>query len=272
MLAGYPQSTVKRAVIAAAGRGTRLLPLTRITPKPLLPVLDRPLVDHAIGDAMAAGISEVFVLYNSSTFQQWKEVQDAYQLTGWEHIHFVAVQANGHHWGESLLELEDKLENEPFALLLASELFEHGGSFLAEMISTFEETHCATIAINHHGSEDDVIPLKSVKEACAKDITLGTDRSRFLGRYILPPDFLRTLRQTASDDGKVTFYSALNRTAHDGKLLGLVCRNRHWAIRLPLDYLLATVDFAVEDFEYGPMLRRHLEVALSDKMDKGSDE
>ena len=70
----------------------------------------------------------------------------------------------------------------------------------------------------------------------------------------------------------MNFYSGLDRTARDSELLGLVCRNRHWAIRLPLDYLLATVDFAVEDFEYGPVLRRHLQVALSVRMDKGGNE
>jgi UTP--glucose-1-phosphate uridylyltransferase len=272
MLTGSPQSKVKRAVIAAAGHGTRLLPLTRITPKPLLPLLDRPLVDYVITDVTAAGISEIFLLYNLSTFKQWKDVQAAYELTGWNHIHFVAVQTNDHHWGESLLELEDKLRNEPFALLLASELFEHGGSFLAEMISTFEETRCAIIAINHHRSENDVIPLTSVKEACTIDSRFDSDESRFLGRYILPPNFLRTLRQTKSDNKKVNFYKALNRMAHNDKLLGLVCRNRHWAIRLATDYLFATIDFALEDFEYGPMLRPRLEIALSNKTGKRGDE
>ncbi|HYV28012.1 MAG TPA: sugar phosphate nucleotidyltransferase, partial [Candidatus Eisenbacteria bacterium] len=181
---------MKRAVIAAAGRGTRLLPLTRITPKPLLPVLDRPLVDYVIAEVMAAGITEIFLLYDLATFKQWNEVQAAYQLKDWNQVRFVAVEANGHHWGETLLELEDKLGNEPFALLLGSEIFEHGGSFLAEMISTFEETRCTTIAINHHGSEDDIIRLKSVREAFTKDTSFGADGSRFLGRYILPADFL----------------------------------------------------------------------------------
>jgi UTP-glucose-1-phosphate uridylyltransferase len=229
-------------------------------------------VDYAISDVTAAGIKEVFVLYDLPTLRQWREVQDGYQLTNWDHINFVAVQANGHHWGESLLELRHQLENEPFALLLASELFEHGGAFLAEMITTFEETCCATVAISDREPGEDLISLLSVKEACSSEAAPGADRYRFLGRYILPPDFLRTLRQTRSVKGGVSFFGALNQTAQDGKLLGVVCRNRHWAIRVPLDYLLATVDFAVEDFEYGPALRRHLLVKLSHDMQNGGDE
>jgi UTP--glucose-1-phosphate uridylyltransferase len=258
MQAGLPQCRVKRAVIAAAGLGTRLFPLTRITPKPLLPVIDRPLVDYAISDVTAAGINEIFVLYDSPTFQRWREVQDGYQLASWDQVSFVAVHANGHHWGESLLELEHQLASEPFALVLASELFEHGGAFLAEMITTFEETGCATIALSDRESAEDLISFLSVKEETAS----GTDGDRFLGRYILPSGFLKTLNQTRTN-GKVNFFSALNQTALDGKLLGIVCRNRHWSIRGPLDYLLATVDFGVDDFEYGPVLRQHLAVKLT---------
>jgi UTP--glucose-1-phosphate uridylyltransferase len=265
---GFQQRTVRRAVIAAAGLGTRLSPLTRLMPKPLLPVVDRPLVDYAISDVKAANISEIFVLYDSPTVQRWREVQESYQLKDWDHVSFVPVQANDHHWGESLLEIEHQLENEPFALVLASELFEHGSAFLVEMITTYEETGCAIVAINDRESAEDLISLLGVEEAPRSEGTPDGNRDRLLGRYILPPSFMKTLKQTSAGNGKLNFFAALNQTAQEGKLLGIVCRNRHWVIRVPLDYLLATVDFGVDDFEYGPVLRQHLAVKLSHHKEK----
>ncbi len=224
-----PSAVVSSAIILAAGQATRLWPVSRVTPKPLLPILDRPLIDFAIADALDAGLSDITVAYDPAFEAQWLQAKKAYAMSHWDQVRFVAMSHSKSHWAESLLSMEEHFRC-PVALLLASEVFEHGAAVLSEMITNFGRTGQPIVVF---GSDSPNQPL---------------------GRYILPVDFFSVLRATKSGSMDADFYDALSVFANKGLLLGQQLTWRVWPVRTLADYFSLTIDAAMQDPDFRDIL------------------
>ncbi len=211
-----PQS-VRKAVIPAAGLGTRFLPVTRVVPKPLLPVLDRPLIQYAVSEAAAAGIEQIaFVLSpgaeviaeyfrpNELLERALAERGDDARLAQQREINALAEitvieQTEAKGLGHAVLMAREFVGNEPFAVFLPDDLFWSDTPVIAQLISVSEEHGGNVVAAKRVAQE--VIPNLGIIDAEA--IGDGVHRVRglvekpslaeapsdlaIIGRYVLTP-------------------------------------------------------------------------------------
>ena len=222
---------IKKAVLPAAGLGTRFLPASKATPKEMLPIIDKPLIQYAVEEAVSIGINEIIFITSSEKYSIKKhfdkniELESKLKKIGKEEIlqkvnpnkfedvqfHYVN-QAEQNGLGHAILEAEDLVNNEPFAVLLPDDLFFSEKSCLQQLLDVYTETESSVIAVNkvekdniHNygvikpGTEDsqkiliDDIVEKPKAEEAPSDIAV-------CGRYIFNSSIFEQLKKVTFDN------------------------------------------------------------------------
>ena len=288
-------SAVTKAVVPAAGLGTRFLPATKATPKEMLPVVDKPAIQYVVEEAVSAGLSDVLLITGRSKRSIEDHFDRAYELEealtakeDWDKLglvresselatmHYVR-QGDPKGLGHAVLCAAQHVGQEPFAVLLGDDLIHpndplltemiavrerHGGSVLALMEVDPEEVSlygCAAIAPT---SEDDVVTVTDLVE---KPVP-GSAPSRWIliGRYVCDPEIFDILRRTPPGrGGEIQLTDALKVLAQRGEVRGVLFHGRRYDTGNKLDYLRTLVHFACERqdlaSEFVPWLRKYLE-------------
>ena len=222
---------IKKAVLPAAGLGTRFLPASKATPKEMLPIIDKPLIQYAVEEAVSIGINEIIFITSSEKYSIKKhfdkniELESKLKKIGKEEIlqkvnpnkfadvqfHYVN-QAEQNGLGHAILEAEDLINNEPFAVLLPDDLFSSEKSCLQQLLDVYMETKSSVIAVNKvdkdnihkygvikPGTEDsqkilieDIVEKPKAEEA-PSDIAV-------CGRYIFNPSIFEQLKKVTFDN------------------------------------------------------------------------
>jgi UTP--glucose-1-phosphate uridylyltransferase len=286
---------VTKAVVPAAGLGTRFLPATKATPKEMLPVVDKPAIQYVVEEAVSAGLSDVLLITGRSKRSIEDHFDRAYELEealtakeDWDKLglvresselatmHYVR-QGDPKGLGHAVLCAAQHVGQEPFAVLLGDDLIHpsdplltemiavrerHGGSVLALMEVDPEEVAlygCAAIAPT---SEDDVVTVTDLVE---KPVP-GSAPSRWIviGRYVCDPEVFDILRRTPPGrGGEIQLTDALKVLAQRGEVRGVLFHGRRYDTGNKLDYLRTLVHFACERqdlaSEFVPWLRKYLE-------------
>ena len=286
---------VTKAVVPAAGLGTRFLPATKATPKEMLPVVDKPAIQYVVEEAVAAGLNDVLLITGRSKRSIEDHFDRAYELEealtakeDWEKLALVreSSELSTMHYvrqgapkglGHAVLCAAQHVGHEPFAVLLGDDLIDpkdplltrmidvrnsHGGSVVALMEVNAEEVSlygCAAVAAT---AEDDVVMITDLVE---KPV-LGTAPSRWIviGRYVCDPEVFDVLRVTPPGrGGEIQLTDALKVLAAKGELRGVLFTGRRFDTGNKQDYLRTMVMFAAErpDLagEFIPWLRKYLE-------------
>ena len=286
---------VTKAVVPAAGLGTRFLPATKATPKEMLPVVDKPAIQYVVEEAVAAGLNDVLLITGRSKRSIEDHFDRAYELEealtakeDWEKLALVreSSELSTMHYvrqgapkglGHAVLCAAQHVGHEPFAVLLGDDLIDpkdplltrmidvrnsHGGSVVALMEVNAEEVSlygCAAVAAT---PEDDVVMITDLVE---KPV-LGTAPSRWIviGRYVCDPEVFDVLRVTPPGrGGEIQLTDALKVLAAKGELRGVLFTGRRFDTGNKQDYLRTMVMFAAErpDLagEFIPWLRKYLE-------------
>ena len=222
---------LRKAVIPAAGLGTRFLPITRSVPKELLPILDRPMLQYVVAEAAEAGISEVIIVVSpgkESIADYFRPRPDLEQRLAGEPdlldqarsganlaaVSFV-IQEQPLGLGHAVLTARDAVGNEPFAVMLPDDIIEHTPGILSQMLSATAavsdadtDTPAAAIAVErvpwaivHNYGVVDAIPAGDRRHrvnALVEKPPPGTAPSNLsiVGRYILPPAIFDCLART----------------------------------------------------------------------------
>ena len=215
---------LRKAVIPAAGLGTRFLPITRSVPKELLPILDRPMLQYVVAEAAEAGISEVIIVVSpgkESIADYFRPRPDLEQRLAGEPdlldqarsgadlaaVSFV-VQEQPLGLGHAVLTARDAVGNEPFAVMLPDDIIEHTPGILSQMLAAASDTAAAAIAVErvpwaivHNYGVVDAIPAGDRRHrvnALVEKPPPGTAPSNLsiVGRYILPPAIFDCLERT----------------------------------------------------------------------------
>ena len=158
---------IKKAVLPAAGLGTRFLPASKATPKEMLPVIDKPLIQYAVEEAVSIGIKEIIFITSSEKYSIKKHFDKNIKLESklkkivkedilqkvnpnkFADVQFHYVnQAEQNGLGHAILEAEDLINNEPFAVLLPDDLFFSEKSCLQQLLDVYMETKSSVIAVN----------------------------------------------------------------------------------------------------------------------------
>jgi len=281
---------VTKAVIPAAGLGTRFLPATKATPKEMLPVVDKPAIQYVVEEATRAGLRNVLMVTGRNKaaledhFDRHWELERALENKGDKlrlarvrkssdlgNIHFVR-QGEPLGLGHAVLCAVDHVGDNPFAVLLGDDLIDardhlleamiavrqaQGGSVIALMEVPPESVHlygCAAVDPAQGDGDQSIVRVTGLVEK--PDPADAPSNLAVIGRYVLDPSIFETLAKTAPGRGnEIQLTDALQERAESpgagGGVHGVIFRGRRYDTGDRLDYLKAVVRLAVDHDELG---------------------
>lgn len=281
-----------KAVIPAAGLGTRFLPATKAMPKEMLPVVDKPAIQYVVEEAVSAGIDDILVIIGrnknaiSDHFDSVPELEVRLQQKGDQgrlervtkssdlaDIHFVR-QGEPKGLGHAVLRARTHVGDSSFAVLLGDDLIDERDSLLTEMIAAHERTGAAVVALMevdaehihmygvaavdgaYSGDGDSVKVTALVEKPNAEE---APSNLAVIGRYVLPERIFEILERTQpGKGGEIQLTDALQELAADPDgpgVVGVVFRGRRYDTGDRADYIKAIVQLAVDRDDLGPDLR-----------------
>ena len=282
---------VTKAVIPAAGLGTRFLPATKAMPKEMLPVVDKPAIQYVVEEAVEAGLTDVLLITGrrkqalENHFDRVDELERTLVEKGdTARLHAVTTSsemAEVHYLrqgeplglGHAISKAKPHVGDQPFAVLLGDDLIDPRDPLLVKMIAELgaheasvvallevdpAATHLYGIAtVEPIGDDPDVVRVTGLVEKPAT----GTAPSNLaiIGRYVLRPEIFEVLARTApGKGGEIQLTDALQEMASEhiaGGVIGVVFRGRRYDTGDKLDYLKAIVQLASEREDLGDQFR-----------------
>ncbi|WP_277438592.1 UTP--glucose-1-phosphate uridylyltransferase GalU [Streptomyces sp. SPB162] len=296
------RTRITKAVIPAAGLGTRFLPATKATPKEMLPVVDKPAIQYVVEEARAADLSDVLMITGRNKraledhFDRNYELEEALTRKGDESrlarvressdlatMHYVR-QGDPKGLGHAVLCAEPHVGDQPFAVLLGDDLIDPRDPLLSRMIDVQERFGGSVIAlmevdpaqIHLYGcaaivptGEDDVVRVTNLVEKPAP----GEAPSAYaiIGRYVLDPAVFDAIKKTPPGrGGEIQLTDALREMSHrdddGGPVHGVVFTGRRYDTGDRADYLRAIVRLACEREDLGPDFRTWLRSYVTEEM------
>lgn len=285
---------VTKAVIPAAGLGTRFLPATKAMPKEMLPIVDKPAIQYVVEEAAASGLSDVLVITGrnkdnlANHFDNVPELEYTLQQKGdterLERVRAASEIADVHFLrqgqplglGHAVSRARMHVDGQPFAVLLGDDLIDSRDPLLTTMIAESERRQATVIALMEvEPSQIHLYGAAAVESTETADVVRVTSlvekpapgeapsNLAVIGRYILQPGILDVLDTQAPGRGnEIQLTDALNTLAHDeslaGGVFGVIFRGRRYDTGDRADWIKANVRLAVEHDELGPELRAWL--------------
>jgi UTP--glucose-1-phosphate uridylyltransferase len=294
-------AAIRKAVIPAAGLGTRFLPATKSVPKELLPVVDTPAIEYVVAEAAAAGLPDVLLITGRGKTaiidhfdakpgleEQLEAKGDFERLaairrsTNLAQVHSVRQQ-EPRGLGHAVLQAASHVGDEPFAVLLGDDLIDprdplltqmievqktHGGSVVALMEVPPDKAHlygCAALR-SPQVAGDNVVDIAGLVEKPPADE--APSNLAVIGRYVLAPEVFAILEKTAPGrGGEIQLTDALAVLAERGELRGVVFGGRRYDTGDRMEWLKATIQLAIEREDLGPELRPWLRDLVADFQD-----
>jgi UTP--glucose-1-phosphate uridylyltransferase len=279
---------IKKAVFPAAGLGTRFLPATKASPKEMLPLVDKPLIQYGIEEAQACGIEEFVIITGKHKraiedhFDSAYELEDALMKKGKKellemvrslnHINFAYIRQRAPlGLGHAVLCAKPFVKVEPFAVILSDDVIDPDDSLLKDMIKIYNAHKAPVIALEVVAEEDvdkygmidgteqekglykirDLVEKPKPKEA--------TSRLGVIGRYILTPDIFEILETLpAGKGGEVQLTDALKVLAGRRPVYGYVFTGKRYDAGDKFGFLQATVELALKDKALSKQFRSFL--------------
>lgn len=278
---------ISKAVIPAAGMGTRFLPATKALPKEMLPVVDKPAIQYVVEEAVSAGLSHVLVITGRNKnalenhFDRAVELEHLLDSKGDQDrlgiiaesseladIHYVR-QGAPLGLGHAISKAETFTGNDPFAVLLGDDLIHENETLLKEMLTVAEKESATVIGLIRVQPEDahlyGIASLGEVTDVKVAEITGLVEKPKtedapsnyaVIGRYVLQPSVYAAIRKTpAGAGGEIQLTDALNEMVKHpeqyGPVLGLLFDGRRFDTGDRLSYLKTTVELASERNDLG---------------------
>ena len=269
---------ITKAVFPVAGLGTRFLPATKATPKEMLPIVDKPLIQYAVEEAVAAGIKELIFITSGTKRaiedhfdRNWelenhlekthkKELLDIVQSVLPNDVHCAYVrQTEQLGLGHAVLCAAPLIGDEPFAVLLADDLIDENGSqCLSNMISLFESNHSSVIAVQTIAPQDPnkygvIEPSNNnIKQALKNIVEKPATKdapSNFgvVGRYVLTPKIFDYLKKGVRGVGnEIQLTDAIAKLIKDESVYAYPLKGTRYDCGTKLGYLEATVQYGLQ--------------------------
>jgi len=284
---------VRKAVFPAAGLGTRFLPATKAQPKEMLPLVDKPIIQYGVEEALAAGCDQIIIITGRGksaiedhfdvSYELEKMLEErgktellavVRQISDMIHVAYVR-QKEAMGLGHAVLMARELVGHEPFAVLLADDVIDAPVPCLKQMIDVFDETQSSVIAtqvvegpgISAYGVIDGQRVDGRFQDRLY-DITNLVEKPKFaeapsklavIGRYVLTPTVFETLERTAlGAGGELQLTDGLRLLLQREKLYGYVFDGKRHDTGDKLGFLKATVEFALKRPDLGGSLREWL--------------
>lgn len=267
---------IRKAVIPAAGLGTRFLPATKAQPKEMLPIVDKPAIQFIVEEAIASGIEEILVITGrnkrsiedhfdrSIELEMQLREQGKYEMLGLIEqissitIHFIR-QKEAKGLGHAVLCAKQFVGNEPFAVMLGDDIVDADVPCLKQLIDVYQDCRGSVLGVQevakHKVSSYGIVNPRPVKQNIWQVIDLiekpaeqeAPSRLAVLGRYVLTPEIFPLLEQTAPGRGnEIQLTDAICRLAKEQRVYAYNFSGRRYDIGDKQGYLEASVEFALK--------------------------
>ena len=290
------KKTVRKAIIPAAGLGTRFLPATKSQPKEMLPIVDKPTLQYIIEEAIGSGIEEILIVTGRSKksiedhfdrsveleleleqkgkYEMLKMVQD---ISNMVNIHYIR-QKEPKGLGHAIYCAKSFIGNEPFAVLLGDDIVDSEKPCLKQLIEAYNEYKTSILGVQEVDKQDTdkygILDAKYIENRVYKvkdmiekpKVEEAPSNIAILGRYIITPDIFDILEnQEPGKSGEIQLTDALKTLATHEAIYAYNFEGKRYDVGDKLGFLEATVDFALKR----PELRDQFMEFLNTKTKKG---
>lgn len=278
---------VRKAVIPAAGLGTRFLPATKAQPKEMLPLLDKPAIQYVVEEAVGAGLTDIIIItgrgkhaiadHFDRSFElehfleakgKFDELKEVREISDMASIHYIR-QRDPLGLGHAVAAAEGHVRDEPFAVLLGDDLIVESKPLMQEMLGVHERYGRSVLAAMEV-SRDDISLYGCIETELVEDEHLARVRSivekpapdeapsnlAAIGRYVLTPEIFDCLRRIQPGvGGELQLTDAINLLAQEQAVYAHVFEGGRFDVGNKLDYLKATIELAIDREDIGTDFR-----------------
>jgi len=282
---------IRKAVFPAAGMGTRFLPATKALPKEMLCLVDKPLIQYGIEEAVAAGCTEIIIVTSRGKsimedhFDRSPELEALLEAKNKMALLEIARnvsklakitytrQSEPLGLGHAVLQAKEIVGNEPFAVLLPDDIVDAAVPCMKQMVEAFNETQCSILgsevvegaAISAYGALDCTPDPKNPRLLAVKNMVEkpkpeeAPSQNAIIGRYILTPRIFEMIEGiTPGAGGELQLTDAIKALLQYERVYGFSYEGKRHDAGDKLGFLKATVEFALKDEKLGPDFRTWL--------------
>ena len=281
---------VRKAIIPAAGLGTRLLPNTKSIPKEMLPLVDKPVIQYIVEEAVAAGIEQILIITNRGKnpiedyFDYAPDLEERLiadgklrdarivrEVADMADVFFVR-QKETKGLGHAVLRARNFVNNEPFAVLLGDDIMLSETPVLRQLVTAAEANECSAVAVRQVPDElitkyssvkleeqlsDRVFRISDMNEKPTLEEKLSD--YAILGRYVLTPAIFDILENTPPGrNNEIQLTDGMRTLCHREKMCAVDFEGRRYDTGNLKGYLEAIIDFALKNEEAGDWLRQFI--------------
>ncbi|MGG4491633.1 UTP--glucose-1-phosphate uridylyltransferase GalU [Metabacillus idriensis] len=290
---------VKKAIIPAAGLGTRFLPATKAQPKEMLPIVDKPTIQYIIEEAVASGIEDILIVSGRGKRAIEDHFDKSYELEEtlikkekWDllsKVQGISELANIHYirqkeplgLGHAIYCARRFIGNEPFAVMLGDDIVQSEVPCLKQLIDVYDQFQSTVIGVQNVKSEDvskygivsynenekmaeNVYKVKDLVEKPKRED--APSNTAILGRYILRPEIFDILANLKpGSGGEIQLTDALKELAHQEEVTAFHFSGKRYDVGDKLGFIQATIDFAMDNSE----LREDILQYIKNKVSNG---
>jgi UTP--glucose-1-phosphate uridylyltransferase len=293
-------SKVRRAVFPAAGLGTRFLPATKAQPKEMLPLVDKPIIQYAVEEAVASGIDNLVIITGRGknaiedhfdiSYELEKTLEERNKPELLSCVRAVSDMVNLAYirqksalgLGHAIFIARDLMNDEPFAALLADDVIVSEVPCVRQMMDIYDQYQTSVVALMEVSDEDTSrygiikgVPMPGsdgrlfeVQDMIEKPARgQAPSNLAIIGRYILTPAIFKALEETGKGSGgEIQLTDGLRRLLAKEKILAYKFEGKRHDAGDKLGFLQATVEFALKNEELGPAFRAYLKALNIDKL------
>jgi len=285
-------SKIRRAIFPAAGLGTRFLPATKAQPKEMLPLVDKPIIQYAVEEAVASGLENLVIITGRGKNAIEDHFDISYELEKIlaergksemlslvravsEMVHIAYVrQKEALGLGHAILVARDLMNEEPFAVLLGDDVIVSEVPCIRQMMDIYDRHQTSVIALMEVPVQETgrygIVEARSLPEEEGRlfevvDMVEKPSREEapsnlaIIGRYILTPEVFEVLNETgAGSGGEIQLTDGLRRLLKRQPILAYKFRGKRHDAGDKLGFLQATIEFALKNEDLGPAFRSYL--------------
>lgn len=280
---------VRKAIIPAAGLGTRFLPATKAQPKEMIPIVDTPAIQYIVEEAVASGIQEILIITgrNKASIENhfdrnielemtlksrddMDKIQALESIADKVDIHFVR-QKTPKGLGHAIYCARTFVGDEPFAVLLPDDIVDNPVPCTKQLIDIYEKYQCSVLGVQQVPSEKvssyGILDVSPVSGGIWKvnDMVEKPERDKapsniaILGRYVITPEIFAILKDTApGKDGEIQLTDALKTLCDTQAIYAYQFAGKRYDVGNKLGYLEATVEFALHRPDLAESFREYL--------------
>ena len=279
---------IGKAVIPAAGLGTRFLPATKSMPKEMLPIIDKPVIQFVVEEAIASGIDDIIIitgrgkraiedyfdtspeiehhLFQNKKYELLRKVKEISSLAD---IHYIR-QKEPLGLGDAILKAEKHIGNEPFAVLLGDDIIANEKSAIKQLVECYESVNCSVIGVekvpfekvSKYGiveveQQENLFLVKNLIEKPEKE--KAPSNLAVIGRYVLTPEIFDCIKEVKPGyNGEIQLTDALKLLLERQEIYAKKIEGRRYDIGDKLSYVQAIIDFSLEREDLKSEIGRYL--------------